>query len=150
VVSHLIKLPTPSNISYFWNFGSILGFVLVVQIISGMLLCFNYTALSSFSFFSIDVLVRDVFYGDLIRKVHAKGASIFFFFLYAHTGRGIYVKSYFHNIHVWSIGLTILILRMAIAFLGYVLPWGQMSYWGATVITNLVSVVPLVGKVLVE
>lgn len=150
VFKHLLNLPTPVGIRYYWNFGSLLGFVLVVQLVSGIFLSFAYTADSNLRFLSVDLLTRDILGGDMVRKLHAKGASLFFLFLYLHTGRGIYFKSYSHNLHVWSIGLTILVLRMAIAFLGYVLPWGQMSYWGATVITNLVSVVPLVGQTLVE
>lgn len=147
---HILNLPTPSKIKYFWNYGSLLGLVLGVQVVTGIFLCFEYTALASYSFLSVDLLVREVNKGDLIRNIHANGASIFFLFLYLHTGRGIYFRSYCHKFHVWQVGLTLLVLAMAIAFLGYVLPWGQMSYWGATVITNLASVIPIIGSQVVE
>lgn len=124
--------------------------MLVVQVVRGMFLCFSYRASSIFSFRVIDVIVRDINRGDVIRKIHAKGATLFFLFLYLHTGRGVYFSSYKKNLHVWNIGITIFLMSMAIAFLGYVLPWGQMSYWGATVITNLFGVIPLIGKLVVE
>lgn len=146
----MLNTPTPQKISYFWNYGSLLGFCLLTQILSGLFLCFSYTANSTISFLVIDYIVRDIINGDIIRKVHAKGATIFFFFLYLHTGRNIYFNSFKKKIFVWNTGIVIFLIRMAIAFFGYVLPWGQMSYWGATVITNLFSVFPLIGKIVVE
>lgn len=150
ILNHVLKLPTPRKITYFWKFGSILGAVLVFQVIRGVFLCLSYVAFAEISFSVIDSLVREIKGGDIVRNIHANGASLFFLFLYLHTGRGIYFKSFKNKLHVWMIGLTILILRMAIAFLGYVLPWGQMSYWGATVITKLFRVVPLIGSNLVK
>ena len=145
----LYDLPSPKNISYWWKFGSLLGLFLVVQLASGIFLSMHYVSDVKMAFRSVDSIVRKVDFGWLIRKIHAKGASAFFLFLYLHIGRGAYYGSYiFHN--TWKRGVTIFILAMATAFLGYVLPWGQMSYWGATVITKFFSTVPYIGSSLVE
>nr|YP_009441654.1 cytochrome b [Monotoma quadricollis]AOY39173.1 cytochrome b [Monotoma quadricollis] len=140
----LINLPTPSNISYMWNFGSLLGLCLGIQIITGIFLAMHYCPNIELAFNSVAHICRDVNYGWLIRTLHANGASFFFICLYIHIGRGIYYNS-FMMIHTWMIGVTIFFLVMGTAFLGYVLPWGQMSFWGATVITNLVSAIPYLG-----
>nr|AEF79917.1 cytochrome b [Takydromus septentrionalis]AEF79918.1 cytochrome b [Takydromus septentrionalis] len=144
-----IDLPTPSNISAWWNFGSLLGLCLIVQIMTGLFLAMHYTAdiLSAFS--SIAHIHRDVQHGWLIRNLHANGASMFFICIYLHIGRGLYYGSYLFT-ETWNIGVILLLLTMATAFMGYVLPWGQMSFWGATVITNLLSAVPYIGATLVE
>nr|AEF79944.1 cytochrome b [Takydromus septentrionalis] len=144
-----IDLPTPSNISAWWNFGSLLGLCLIIQIMTGLFLAMHYTAdiLSAFS--SIAHIHRDVQYGWLIRNLHANGASMFFICIYLHIGRGLYYGSYLF-METWNIGIILLLLTMATAFMGYVLPWGQMSFWGATVITNLLSAVPYIGTTLVE
>nr|AGE35472.1 cytochrome b [Meroles squamulosus] len=144
-----IDLPTPPNISAWWNFGSLLGLCLIIQILTGLFLAMHYTAdiLSAFS--SIAHIHRDVQHGWLIRNLHANGASFFFICIYMHIGRGLYYGSYiFYD--TWNIGVILLLLVMATAFMGYVLPWGQMSFWGATVITNLLSAVPYIGNTLVE
>nr|QUB07044.1 cytochrome b [Thlaspida biramosa] len=145
----LITLPTPSNISTLWNFGSLLGMCLMIQIITGLFLSLHYCANIELAFNSISHICRDVNYGWLMRVIHANGASMFFICLYIHVARGMYYKS-FEMKETWMIGVTILLLVMATAFLGYVLPWGQMSFWGATVITNLVSAIPYLGKTIVE
>nr|AEF79866.1 cytochrome b [Takydromus septentrionalis] len=144
-----IDLPTPSNISTWWNFGSLLGLCLIIQIMTGLFLAMHYTAdiLSAFS--SIAHIHRDVQHGWLIRNLHANGASMFFICIYLHIGRGLYYGSYLF-METWNIGVILLLLTMATAFMGYVLPWGQMSFWGATVITNLLSAVPYIGTTLVE
>nr|YP_010555718.1 cytochrome b [Musculium lacustre]UYR45703.1 cytochrome b [Musculium lacustre]UYR45716.1 cytochrome b [Musculium lacustre] len=147
--SVVYDLPAPLNLSYFWNFGAILGSFLVMQILSGFLLVMHYTPDVGTAFSSVIMIMRDVNYGWLMRSAHANGASFFFFFLYMHTGRGIYYQSFF-MFNTWNIGVSILLVSMAIAFLGYVLPWGQMSYWGATVITNLFGSIPYIGKMLLE
>lgn len=145
----LYDLPSPKKISYWWGFGSLLGLFLVIQILTGLFLAVHYVSDLKVSFQSVDLITREVGSGWVIRAIHANGASSFFFFLYLHIGRGVYYKSYLYK-HTWNRGVTILILSMAAAFLGYVLPWGQMSYWGATVITNFFSTVPYVGKDLVQ
>nr|QUB07031.1 cytochrome b [Glyphocassis sp. N62] len=145
----LIMLPTPSNISSMWNFGSLLGMCLMIQIITGLFLTMHYCPNIELAFNSISHICRNVNYGWLIRSIHANGASMFFICMYIHIGRGLYYKS-FKLLETWMIGVTILFLTMATAFLGYVLPWGQMSFWGATVITNLVSAIPYLGKTIVE
>nr|UPL65258.1 cytochrome b [Physopelta sp.] len=147
--SSLIDLPTPSTISLWWNFGSLLGLCLMIQIITGIFLAMHYTANIEMAFNSVIHICRDVNNGWLLRNTHANGASLFFICLYLHIGRGIYYKSY-KLMYTWMIGVIMLLLIMATAFLGYVLPWGQMSLWGATVITNLVSAIPYVGKELVK
>nr|AND96326.1 cytochrome b [Onitis falcatus] len=145
----LIDLPTPSNISAWWNFGSLLGLCLVIQIVTGIFLAMHYTPNINMAFDSVIHICRDVNYGWLIRTTHANGASFFFICLYMHVGRGLYYSSY--NLHLtWTVGVVILFLVMATAFLGYVLPWGQMSFWGATVITNLVSAIPYMGSMIVQ
>nr|ARO70446.1 cytochrome b [Ctenosaura palearis] len=144
-----IDLPTPSNISAWWNFGSLLGLCLIIQILTGLFLAMHYTADISSAFSSIAHICRDVPYGWLIRNLHANGASMFFICLYLHVGRGLYYGSYLFK-ETWNLGVILLLLVMATAFVGYVLPWGQMSFWGATVITNLLSAIPYVGTTLVE
>nr|AFQ62218.1 cytochrome b [Hypomedon debilicornis] len=145
----LIDLPSPSNISAWWNFGSLLGLCLMIQIITGIFLAMHYTANINLAFNSVAHICRDVNYGWFIRTLHANGASFFFICLYSHVGRGIYYGSY-NFIMTWLIGVIILFLVMATAFLGYVLPWGQMSFWGATVITNLLSAIPYLGMNIVQ
>nr|YP_010852303.1 cytochrome b [Desmaulus extinctorium]WGH72835.1 cytochrome b [Desmaulus extinctorium] len=145
----LVDLPAPSNLSVWWNFGSLLGLCLGLQILTGLFLAMHYTAHVDLAFSSVVHITRDVNFGWLLRSLHANGASWFFICIYFHVGRGMYYGSYV-NIHTWNIGVTLLLLTMGTAFLGYVLPWGQMSFWGATVITNLLSAVPYVGKMLVE
>nr|ALO71094.1 cytochrome b [Pselaphinae sp. 9 EF-2015] len=145
----LIDLPSPSNISAWWNFGSLLGLCLGLQIITGIFLAMHYTANIDLAFNSVAHICRDVNYGWLIRTLHANGASFFFICLYLHIGRGMYYSSYYLTL-TWTIGVLILFAVMATAFLGYVLPWGQMSFWGATVITNLVSAIPYVGMDVVQ
>nr|AEL97407.1 cytochrome b [Taeniura lymma] len=145
----LIDLPAPSNISTWWNFGSLLGLCLIIQILTGLFLAMHYTADVSSAFSSIAHISRDVNYGWLIRNIHANGASMFFICVYLHIARGLYYGSYL-NKETWNIGVIILLLLMATAFVGYVLPWGQMSFWGATVITNLLSALPYIGDMLVQ
>nr|ACS16099.1 cytochrome b [Teira dugesii] len=147
--SSFIDLPTPSNISAWWNFGSLLGLCLIIQTITGLFLAMHYTADIASAFSSVAHIHRDVQYGWLIRNIHANGASMFFICIYLHIGRGLYYGSYMYT-ETWNIGVILLLLVMATAFMGYVLPWGQMSFWGATVITNLLSAVPYVGTTLVE
>nr|ACF76887.1 cytochrome b [Dipodomys merriami annulus] len=150
MVNHaFIDLPTPSNISGWWNFGSLLGLCLVIQIASGLFLAMHYTPDTMTAFSSVTHICRDVNYGWLIRYMHANGASLFFICLYLHIGRGMYYGSYSY-METWNIGIILLFLTMATAFMGYVLPWGQMSFWGATVITNLLSAIPYIGTDLVE
>lgn len=145
VTSSLVDLPSPLNLSYFWNFGSLLGIVLVLQLLTGLFLAINFSARVDLSFFSVSHLVRDVDYGWFFRITHANGARLFFFFLYAHISRGVYYFSYYIE-ETWNIGVIILFAVMGTAFLGYVLPWGQISFWGATVITGLFSVIPFIGS----
>nr|ADF43379.1 cytochrome b [Hemiphyllodactylus yunnanensis] len=145
----LIDLPTPANISVWWNFGSLLGLCLIAQIITGLFLAMHYTASTDLAFSSLAHICRNVQYGWMIRNLHANGASMFFICLYLHTGRGLYYGSYLYK-ETWNIGVLLLCLVMATAFVGYVLPWGQMSFWGATVITNLLSALPYVGATLVN
>nr|YP_009192235.1 cytochrome b [Centropyge flavicauda]ALP13748.1 cytochrome b [Centropyge flavicauda]WNH20125.1 cytochrome b [Centropyge fisheri] len=145
----LVDLPAPSNISAWWNFGSLLGLCLVSQILTGLFLAMHYTSDIATAFSSVAHICRDVNYGWLIRNLHANGASFFFICIYFHIGRGLYYGSYL-NKEAWNIGVVLLLLVMMTAFVGYVLPWGQMSFWGATVITNLLSAVPYVGNTLVQ
>nr|CRG63203.1 cytochrome b [Lacerta viridis viridis] len=149
VNASFIDLPTPSNISAWWNFGSLLGLCLIIQTITGLFLAMHYTADISSAFSSVTHIHRDVQYGWLIRNLHANGASMFFICIYLHIGRGLYYGSYIYS-ETWNIGVLLLLMVMATAFMGYVLPWGQMSFWGATVITNLLSAMPYVGTTLVE
>jgi quinol-cytochrome oxidoreductase complex cytochrome b subunit len=147
---HLIDYPTPVNINYLWNFGSMAGIFLVVQIITGIFLAMHYTPHVDLAFLSVEHIMRDVNNGWLIRYLHANGASMFFGVVYIHVARGIYYGSYQKpRGFVWVAGVVILILMMATAFMGYVLPWGQMSFWAATVITNLFSAFPIVGEPIV-
>nr|YP_009919037.1 cytochrome b [Hylemya vagans]QMP96630.1 cytochrome b [Hylemya vagans] len=145
----LIDLPTPINISSWWNFGSLLGLCLIIQIITGLFLAMHYTADINMAFNSVNHICRDVNYGWFLRTLHANGASFFFICIYLHTGRGMYYSSYLFT-PTWLVGVLILFLVMGAAFMGYVLPWGQMSFWGATVITNLLSAVPYLGIDLVQ
>nr|AFY16856.1 cytochrome b [Longivalvus hyalospilus] len=145
----LIDLPSPSNISTMWNFGSLLGLCLGIQLITGIFLAMHYTADINMAFSSIVHICRDVNNGWLLRTLHANGASFFFICLYIHIGRGMYYGS-FNLLFTWTIGVIILFLVMGTAFMGYVLPWGQMSFWGATVITNLVSAIPYLGTSIVQ
>nr|WHE44916.1 cytochrome b [Nymphalis c-aureum] len=145
----LIDLPSPSNISSWWNFGSLLALCLMTQIITGLFLTMYYTANIDMAFYSVNYICRNVNYGWLIRTLHANGASFFFICIYLHIGRGIYYES-FNFKYTWMVGVIILFLLMATAFMGYVLPWGQMSFWGATVITNLLSAIPYLGNMLVS
>nr|UTN43034.1 cytochrome b [Craspedonirmus immer] len=142
-------VPTPSSLSYFWNFGSLLGVSLGVQIVSGLFLAMNYEASVDLAFDSVEMMMTDATGGWTVRHCHANGASMFFIFLYLHLGRGIYYGS-FGLTMTWAVGMVIILVSMGTAFLGYVLPWGQMSYWGATVITNLVSVIPYFGVEIVQ
>nr|YP_010952578.1 cytochrome b [Theretra silhetensis]WMQ52911.1 cytochrome b [Theretra silhetensis] len=145
----LIDLPTPSNISIWWNFGSLLALCLMIQILTGLFLTMYYTANIEMAFYSVNYICRNVNYGWMIRTLHANGASFFFICIYIHIGRGIYYESY-NLMYTWFIGVIILFMLMATAFMGYVLPWGQMSFWGATVITNLLSAIPYLGNMLVN
>nr|YP_009318370.1 cytochrome b [Omphalius nigerrimus]AOZ71851.1 cytochrome b [Omphalius nigerrimus] len=145
----LIDLPSPMNLSIWWNFGSLLGLCLVIQIVTGLFLSMHYAAHVDLAFASVSHISRDVNYGWFLRAMHANGGSWFFICIYFHIGRGMYYGSY-SNMHTWNIGVVLLLLTMATAFLGYVLPWGQMSFWGATVITNLFSAIPYIGKDLVQ
>nr|AIY51187.1 cytochrome b [Noturus hildebrandi]AIY51188.1 cytochrome b [Noturus hildebrandi]AIY51191.1 cytochrome b [Noturus hildebrandi] len=145
----LIDLPAPSNISAWWNFGSLLLLCLITQVLTGLFLAMHYTSDISTAFSSVAHICRDVNYGWLIRNLHANGASFFFICIYLHIGRGLYYGSYLYK-ETWNIGVILLLLVMMTAFVGYVLPWGQMSFWGATVITNLLSAVPYMGDALVQ
>nr|WKK49868.1 cytochrome b [Thaumatocrinus sp. JL223] len=147
--SAFVVLPCPSNFFIWWNFGSLLGLCLIIQLVTGLFLAMHYTADISLAFSSVGHICRDVNYGWLLRNLHANGASLFFVCLYIHIGRGFYYGSYV-NFEVWNVGVLLLFLAMATAFVGYVLPWGQMSFWGATVITNLLSAVPYLGISLVQ
>nr|ABW97037.1 cytochrome b [Chelon ramada]ABW97038.1 cytochrome b [Chelon ramada] len=145
----LVDLPAPANISAWWNFGSLLGLCLIAQIVTGLFLAMHYTPDTASAFSSVAHICRDVNYGWLIRNMHANGASFFFICIYLHIGRGLYYGSYLYK-ETWNIGVILLLLVMMTAFVGYVLPWGQMSFWGATVITNLLSAVPYIGDSLVQ
>nr|QPN53244.1 cytochrome b [Lycorma delicatula]QPN53257.1 cytochrome b [Lycorma delicatula] len=147
--SFLIDLPSPSNISLWWNFGSLLGMCLMIQIISGLFLAMHYSPSIDKAFKSIVHITREVNYGWMIRNIHANGASLFFILIFMHTGRGMYYGS-FKLKKTWMSGSLILLTLMATAFMGYVLPWGQMSFWGATVITNLISAIPYMGEMVVQ
>lgn len=145
----IYDLPAPNNLSIWWNFGSLLGLCLVIQIVTGLFLAIHYIPHIDLAFSSVAHITRDVNYGWLLRSLHANGGSRFFLCIYLHIGRGIYYGSY--SLHeTWNIGVILFILVIATAFIGYVLPWGQIRFWGATVITNLLSAIPYVGKSLVE
>lgn len=149
--NHLIDYPTPINLNYFYGFGSLAGIMLVTQILTGIFLAMHYTPHIDLAFNSVEHIMRDVNNGWLIRYIHANGASFFFIAVYVHIFRGLYYGSYITpREYLWCSGVIIFILMMATAFMGYVLPWGQMSFWGATVITNLFSAIPLVGKDIVD
>jgi len=145
----LVDLPAPSNISRWWNFGSLLGLCLIIQIATGLFLAMHYTADTSLAFNSVNHICRDVNYGWILRTLHANGASFFFICIYLHVGRGIYYGSYKY-FYTWNVGVILLFLTIGTAFIGYVLPWGQISFWGATVITNLLSAIPYIGTELVQ
>jgi len=149
--SHIISYPTPINLNYLWSFGSTAGLCLVIQIITGIFLAMHYTPHIDLAFSSVEHIMRDVNNGWLIRYLHANGASMFFIVVYCHIFRGLYYGSYIYpREKLWASGVIIFLLMMATAFMGYVLPWGQMSFWGATVITNLFSAIPFVGGAIVE
>lgn len=148
-ITSLINLPTPSRINYLWNFGSILGLFLIIQIISGLFLSFHYCPNINIAFDRTIHIIKNINIGWFIRIIHINGASFFFITIYIHVARGIYFFS-FYLFKVWLIGIIILLLSIRTAFLGYVLPWGQISFWGATVITNLLSAIPYLGQILVE
>jgi len=151
VDSHIINYPTPINLNYFWSFGSTAGIALVIQIITGIFLAMHYTPHIDLAFNSVEHIMRDVNNGWLVRYFHANGASVFFIVVYCHIFRGLYFGSYMYpRAGLWMSGVVIFLLMMATAFMGYVLPWGQMSFWGATVITNLFSAIPIIGKTTVE
>nr|WNH21685.1 cytochrome b [Stegastes partitus] len=145
----VVDLPAPTNISAWWNFGSLLGLCLAAQILTGLFLAMHYSSDINMAFESVTHITRDVNLGWLIRNMHANGASFFFICIYLHIGRGLYYGSFLYK-ETWTIGVVLLLLVMMTAFVGYVLPWGQMSFWGATVITNLLSAIPYVGNSLVQ
>jgi quinol-cytochrome oxidoreductase complex cytochrome b subunit len=146
----LHEYPTPKNLNYWWNFGSLAGIVLGIMIVSGIVLAMNYTAHIDYAFDSVERIMRDVNFGWLIRYIHMNGASFFFIVVYIHMFRGLYYGSYKAPREIlWILGVVIMLLMMATAFMGYVLPWGQMSFWGATVITNLFSALPIIGEYIV-
>jgi len=149
VNSTLVDLPSPANLSVNWNYGSLLGLILIIQLVSGIVLATRFSGHSDISFDSVISIYQDSNYGWLLRLVHSTGASFFFLFIYLHIGRGLYYGSYIYP-EVWNIGVVIYLILIGTAFLGYVLPWGQMSYWAATVITNLLSAIPFLGSILVE
>ena len=147
LANHLTEYPTPKNLNYWWTFGAILTFCLVTQIITGLILAMHYVAHADLAFSSVEHIMRNVNYGWLIRYVHANGASMFFLAVYIHIFRALYYGSYKSPREIiWILGMMIYILMMMAAFMGYVLPWGQMSFWGATVITNLFSAIPFFGE----
>ena len=151
ISNHLYSYPTPINISYLWSFGALAGICLVIQIVTGIFLAMHYTPNTAYAFVSVEHIMRDVNNGWFLRLLHANGASFFFLTVYCHIFRGLYYSSYtFPRTHLWCSGVIIFILMMATAFIGYVLPWGQMSFWGATVITNLFSALPIVGESVVQ
>lgn len=146
IKNHIINYPTPSNLNTFWNFGFLSGVCLAIQILSGIFLTMHYTPHTDFAFDSVEHIMREVEHGWYLRYAHSNGASLFFVCLYVHIGRGLYFRSYnYPKYFVWATGIIIFLLTIITAFVGYVLPWGQMSYWGATVITSLVSAVPVMG-----
>jgi ubiquinol-cytochrome c reductase cytochrome b subunit len=151
VDGHIIDYPAPINLSYAWSFGALAGICLGIQIVTGIFLAMHYTPHIDLAFSSVEHIMRDVNSGWLIRYMHANGASMFFIVVYCHIFRGLYYGSYMApREHLWCSGVVIFLLMMATAFMGYVLPWGQMSFWGATVITNLFSAIPVAGPSIVE
>jgi quinol-cytochrome oxidoreductase complex cytochrome b subunit len=150
VEHHFLDYPTPRNLNYWWNFGSLAGIMLVIMIVTGIVLAMHYTPHADHAFESVERIMRDVNYGWLLRYIHMNGASMFFAIVYIHLFRGLYYGSYkYPRELLWILGVVILLLMIATAFMGYVLPWGQMSYWAATVITNLFSAIPLFGEKIV-
>lgn len=149
IIKTSLNLPSPINISYLWNFGSLLGLFLLIQIFRGFILSIHYCPHIEVAFIRIIHIIQNVKLGWIFHNIHINGASIFFIFLYAHIRRGIYYHSY-KFLHTWNIGISIFTLSIATAFLGYVLPWGQISFWGATVITNLISTIPFIGIDIVQ
>lgn len=150
-INHIVDYPTPVNISYLWGFGSLAGLCLVIQLLTGIFLAMHQTPHVDLAFASVEHIMRDVNYGWLLRYLHANGAGFFFIVVAIHLLRGLYQGSYAQpRGHLWCSGVAILILMMATGFIGYVLPWGQMSLWGAVVITNLISAIPLVGDSIVQ
>ncbi|TQV83541.1 cytochrome b [Denitrobaculum tricleocarpae] len=146
----LVDYPAPKNLNYWWNFGSLAGFALVVMIVTGIVLAMQYTAHVDYAFNSVERIMRDVNGGWLVRYIHMNMASFFFIVVFIHMFRGLYYGSYKSPREIlWMLGVVILLLMMATAFMGYVLPWGQMSFWGATVITNLFSAIPVFGESIV-
>nr|YP_010890101.1 cytochrome b [Craseoa lathetica]WJJ70137.1 cytochrome b [Craseoa lathetica] len=148
ISSLIIELPTPVSLSYLWNFGSLLGLCLIIQIITGIFLAMHYCPSTFLAFSSLWHIGRDVNYGYLLKLLHANGASLFFVCLYIHIGRGLYYGSFLRK-SLWFSGVILFLLTMVTAFIGYVLPWGQMSFWGATVITNFISAIPYIGNTIV-
>nr|QNL35754.1 cytochrome b [Phrynocephalus forsythii] len=148
-INPLINLPTPSNISAYWNFGSLLGMTLIIQLVTGIFLAAHFTASTTMAFDSMIHILHDVNFGWLMQNIHANGASMFFLCIYMHIGRGIYYGSYLYK-KTWNIGIILLLLTMATAFMGYVLPWGQMSFWAATVITSMISTIPYLGDPIIQ
>lgn len=150
IANHILNYPTPVNLNYFWSFGSLAGVCLVIQMLTGIILAMHYTPHVDLAFNSIQYIMREVNYGWLIRYMHANGSSFFFIVTYLHMARGLYFKSYIQpRQHLWISGCILFLLMMATAFFGYILPWGQMSFWGATVITNLLTAIPYIGEPLV-
>ena len=145
----IIDLPSPSNLSVNWNYGSLLGLILVIQLVRGIVLATRFSGHVDVAFDSVILIYQDSNYGWFIRLLHSTGASFFFLFIYLHIGRGLYYGSFIYS-ELWNVGVIIYLILMGTAFLGYVLPWGQMSYWAATVITNLLSAIPFLGSLLVE
>ena len=147
LTNHIINYPTPTNLNYFWSFGSLVGLFFAIQLLTGIFLAMHYTAHVDFAFSSVEHIMTDVKNGYLLRYMHANGASMIFILMYIHIARGLYFKSFSGSRKtLWWTGIIIFLLMMATAFIGYVLPWGQMSFWGATVITSLVTAVPIVGE----
>jgi quinol-cytochrome oxidoreductase complex cytochrome b subunit len=146
VSNHLVYYPTPVNLNYFWSFGSLAGIIFGLQLVTGIFLAMNYTPHVLLAFSSVDHIMSDVPGGYLFRYLHANGASFIFIFIYLHIARNLYYQSYLTHMSLWNTGVVIFLLMMATAFIGYVLPWGQMSFWGATVITSLVTAVPFIGE----
>src|SRR5579883_2045763 len=144
--SGMMEFPTPKNLNYWWTFGGILSFVLAAQIVTGIVLAMHYASNTAIAFDSVESIMRDVNFGWLLRYLHMTGASMFFLAVYIHMFRGLYYGSYKEPRELlWLLGCVIYLVMMATAFMGYLLPWGQMSFWGATVITNLFSAIPAVG-----
>nr|YP_010585960.1 cytochrome b [Plectrocnemia tsukuiensis]UZZ43696.1 cytochrome b [Plectrocnemia tsukuiensis] len=145
----MMLMPIPSNISFMWNFGSLMGMCMIIQLITGILLSMHYAANINFAFNMMNHIYRNVNYGWMLRILHSNSASMFFIFIYMHIGRNLYYES-FQNKMTWNSGIILMFMLMMTAFMGYVLPWGQMSYWGATVITNLISVIPYIGNLIIK